>query len=138
MKFYHGCASGKFSSTASSINSQVVAEWTPGQVAKLRLVSRKLDEWTRPYAFSDLYMGSFTSQRRKMSQQILLLASSASPVNEHVRTLYIDYSSLSDRSFLEVECQAEMQLVQKFGKILQSMKNVTKIVYVAPLSKSLC
>ena len=100
-------------------------------MAKLRLVSRRFDEWTRPYAFSDLYMGSFTPQRRKMSQQILLLASGTSPVNELVRTLYIDYSSLNDRSALEVECQAEIQFLQKFGKILQSMKNVTRVVYVA-------
>jgi len=97
-------------------------------MGSLRLISREFDTWSRPFVFETLYLGSFTAQRRKMSEQIKLLASGKTGANDVVKTLVIDYTGLVDPHGLEVETRVEQQMLKNLHKIFSSFPKLQKIV----------
>jgi len=98
-------------------------------MGSLRLISREFDSWSCPFVFETLYLGSFTDQRRKMSEQIKLLASGQTRANGFVKTLVVDYTSVFDPHGLDVETRVEQLMLKNLHKILSSFPKLRKIAY---------
>jgi len=103
-------------------------DWNPAKMGSLRLVSREFDACARPFVLETIYLGSFTTQRRKMSEQIKLLASGNTGANGVVKTLVIDHTSVFDPHGLDVETRVEQLLMKNLYKILNSLPLLRKIL----------
>jgi len=103
-------------------------------MASLRLISREFDAWTRPFALETVYLGSFTTERRKMTEQIKLLASGKAAANDVVKTLVIDYTGLVDLHGAEVETRVERQMLENLHKIFSACPKLRKVVSVSFLA----
>ena len=97
-------------------------------MGSLRLISREFDTLSRPFVLETVYLGSFTTQRRKMSEQIKLLASGQTGANTVVKTLVIDRTSVFDPDGLDVETRVEQLVVKNLHKILRSLPILRKVV----------